>query len=96
MKCIEADPTGQTNCLFQNKIIDGQIEDKIYLRKTIEAHTGRKILKSQLIFKFDPLNPTSFHTYIDNVPNLVVIVRVHNQYLLAGYSEGSFYRNMVS
>jgi hypothetical protein len=55
-----------------------------------------RIKKTHLIFKFDLLNKTNLHQYIDRHENLVLIVEVYNGHLLAGYSEGSFYPKMAS
>jgi hypothetical protein len=52
---------------------------------------NRSILKTKLIYRFDPYNKVNFHNYIDNCSNLVVIVRTSCGYYLAGFTEDAFY-----
>ena len=39
-----------------------------------------------MIFKLDPLNPTNFHKYIDNIENLLVVVQTKNTIIGAFYA----------
>lgn len=48
------------------------------------------MVRSKLIYKFDPLNKTNFHQYIDQIPNILVIIKLQNGFLTAAYSEGAF------
>lgn len=45
-----------------------------------------KILKTRLIYAFDPNNKTNFHKYIDGKDNLVFIIRMLNGTYTAAYS----------
>jgi hypothetical protein len=60
------------------------------LKEAIENHMRLRIIKTKLIYRFDPLNKVNFHAYFDFKENLVVIARMENGYYIAGYSEGSF------
>jgi hypothetical protein len=42
------------------------------------------------------LNKTNFHRYIDNIPNIVVLIKTVTGWVVSGYSEGSFYPKMNS
>lgn len=52
---------------------------------------NRTIMKTKLVYKFDPFNKVNFHNYIDNCGNLAIIVRTTTGYYLAGFTESAFY-----
>ena len=54
------------------------------------------IKKTVLIYSFDPLNKINFHKYIDDHECLLVIVKMKNGALLAGFTEGPFVPKKVS
>ena len=47
---------------------------------------GRKILKSKIIYEFDCLNKTNFHNYIDEISDIVLIVKTKAGFIFAGYT----------
>ena len=49
-----------------------------------------KIIKSKLIYCFDPLNKVNFHRYIDSIDHLLVIIKTKYGAYTAAYSEGGF------
>lgn len=49
-----------------------------------------RIIRSRLIYKWDTLNKTNFHKYVDGIQNLVVIIKLANGNFLAAYTEDSF------
>lgn len=56
--------------------------------KVIEENTLKKIAKTKLLYRYDPQNPTNFHGYIDNNPNIVLLLKLKpNNYLIAGFTE---------
>jgi hypothetical protein len=48
-----------------------------------------KITQTKPVYRWDPLNKTNFHRYIDNRPNLLLIAKTVNGYIFAGFSESS-------
>jgi hypothetical protein len=42
------------------------------------------------LFKFDPLNKVNFHRYIDEIPNILVLVKLANGRMLACYTNQPF------
>jgi hypothetical protein len=40
----------------------------------------------QLLYRFDPLNTTNFHEYIDRRPNLLLILQLANGTIISGFS----------
>jgi hypothetical protein len=67
-----------TDLLFQNDVLEGRIELKQFLRKTIEEHMRCLIVRSRLIYRFDPLCKVNFHKYIDGKEQLVLIIKLGN------------------
>lgn len=49
---------------------------------------------SKLLCRLDPLNKTNFHRYIDNTPNLLMLVELKNGKILGGFSLTPFYKNV--
>lgn len=45
---------------------------------------------TKIIFKFDPLSKLNFHLYVDNHPNIVLLIKTKNQSLIAAFSEDPF------
>ena len=55
-----------------------------------QYHNNKQTLtKTKLIYKFDPLNPTNFHKYVDGIKNVLVIAETQNT-IIGGYYSGSF------
>ena len=51
----------------------------------------QEIVSTELLFAADALNPTSFHKYIDNVPDIVLIVCTESENYIGGFSESPFH-----
>lgn len=49
---------------------------------------GRNIVKTKLIYKYDPLNKVSFHSYIDGHESILVLVKTVNT-TIGGYYSGA-------
>lgn len=49
---------------------------------------GSKIAKSKLLYKFDPLNQTNVHKYIDDIQSLLCIIKTKCA-TIAGYYPGA-------
>ena len=47
-----------------------------------------------MLYRMDLLNPTNFHKYIDNRPNIILIVLLKNGYTIAAFSEEAFSEKM--
>ena len=45
-----------------------------------------RIKKTKLIYRFDLLNPTSFHEYVDGVFNMLMIVRTKANCIFGAFS----------
>jgi hypothetical protein len=48
------------------------------------------VLKSKLVYRYDPDNKLNFHHYIDRKENILLIVEMANGSMLAGFTEDSF------
>jgi hypothetical protein len=53
-------------------------------------------MMTSLIYRFDPLNTTNFHKYIDNHRNLCLLVRLKNYRVVAGFSVGAIIEGTAS
>lgn len=52
---------------------------------------NRSILKTKLIYRFEPLNKVNFHNYIDSCSNLVLIARTSSGNYVAAFTESPFF-----
>jgi hypothetical protein len=56
----------------------------------LENGVGKKIRATYPLYRFDKENQVSFHTYIDNKPQIVLIVKMKSGQIIAGYSQPPF------
>jgi hypothetical protein len=75
--------------LFNGDLLEDYVCYKELLKTEIEAFTHRKIYRTKLIYKFDPINKVNFHRYIDGYMNILLIVRTSSGHFLAGFSESA-------
>lgn len=81
---------------FVGDVLDGEDDYKEFLLQILEKRLRCKIAKTRLLYKYDPLNKTNWHRYIDNRDNLVLVVKLANGNAVAAWSEGPFYPRMTS
>jgi hypothetical protein len=48
------------------------------------------IKKTKLIFKLDKLSPGNPHEFIDNIPNIVLVIELTNKKVLAAFTQTAF------
>ena len=48
------------------------------------------IRKTQLIFKLDKLSPANPHEFIDNIPNIVLLIELTNKKVLGAFTQTAF------
>ena len=51
---------------------------------------GTKTFNSRLRYRFDPLNNTNFHNYIDYIPNLIIFIKLFNHTIVGGFTAHPF------
>lgn len=56
----------------------------------------KQIRKTDLLYRYDPLNKVGVHKYIDNFPNFVMLLKLQNGWICGGFSEGSLIPKAVS
>lgn len=78
-----------SNTFSDSSIAQAQNQKKWLLQKVCETIGGRSF-KTRLIYKFDSLNKTNFHRYIDDRPNIMLLVKLEN-----GYKIGSFCKTPI-
>ena len=72
--------------LFYGLILEGHLEHKVFIKEEIEKVRKAPIARTLMIFATDELNPNSFHKYIDDVPDIVLVIRTESGILLGAYS----------
>jgi hypothetical protein len=75
------------NFLFYGRVLEEHPEHKFAFKKEIEGLMNQEIVKTESIYTFDPHNATSFHTYIDSIPNIAVVTRTEANFFLGAFSE---------
>jgi len=71
---------------FTGEILEGEEFDKEYLTEVIQSRLQSRILSTKLIYRYDTLNKVNFHKYIDGKENLVVLVKLTNEYTLGAWT----------
>lgn len=77
---------------FDFDILTDHFEHKINLIRHIEDLKKEKLVKSKLLFRYDQLNPTNFHKYIDNRSNLLCLIKTAKGALIASFYSGEYLR----
>lgn len=72
--------------LFEGEVLHSVTYEKEFLKEQIEEYTGSSIQYTSLLYRFDPLNTTNCHKYIDNHRHICLIVKLRNNRVVAGYS----------
>lgn len=67
-------------------------EKEWLLSQVREQNGGGSRMSTRLLFRFDPLNSTNFHRYIDQKENLLLVVELQNGYKIGGYCRGALER----
>ena len=76
--------------LFQGNLLSEHETERKTLVRHIEQKAGSRIAKTRLVYAYDPLNPTNFHKYIDNLSGLALVVKTINSAFVAGFYSGNY------
>ena len=60
------------------------------MKESIEKNIRIRIKDSKMIYSYDPLNTTNIHRYIDLKEHIVLVIKLINNYCIAGYYQGAF------
>lgn len=63
---------------------------KGFLLEEIRKIKKLPIKKTKLIFKLDKLHPSNPHEFIDNIPNIVLLIELTNNKILAAFTQTAF------
>ena len=74
--------------LFVGQAFDENEYHKEILVRHIEEKGGKKISKTRLLYRFDPLNKTDFHEYIDGIEGIALVVKSKKGFLFGAYYSG--------
>ena len=73
--------------LFHGPLLKKQNEHKNFIVSQVQAIKQRPVSETVLLYRTDSLNGTSFHKYIDRVPDIVLIVKTRAGIVFGAYSE---------
>ena len=93
---VDCQAIQRNNSFFVGRIIDENEQNRNFLQNTIENHVRQTIRKTSLLYRMDSLNKNNIHRYVDNHPNLMLLLKLENGWICGGYSESSFYPKMIS
>ena len=71
---MEPSLVAHINRFFDTNLLEGRLDDKIKLVREMERIKGFNFCKAKLLFEYDQLNTNCFHKYIDEVPNILLII----------------------
>ena len=77
-------------CTFINQ------DNKTFLLEEIKKIKKLPIKKTKIIFKLDKLSPLNPHDYIDNIPNIVILIELTNKKVLGAFTQTAFSREDTS
>jgi hypothetical protein len=65
-------------------------ESKNFLLDEIKRIKKLPIKKTKLILKLDKLSPINPHEFVDNIPNIVLVIELANKKVLAAFTQAAF------
>ena len=68
-------------------------KEKGFIANILNNRYHNQVINSKLLCKLDPLNKTNIHKYIDNVPYLMILIKLKNGRILGGFSLSPFVKN---
>lgn len=72
--------------IFEGETLHNHKKEKEFLRASIEGYLGKSVSYTKLLYSFDLMNTVNYHKYIDEHPNICVVIRLKNLQLIAGFS----------
>jgi hypothetical protein len=76
---------------FNGHILNYSTRDYLeWFVTSLEDNVKRRIRSTKPLYRFDLKNKEPFHTYIDNIPFIVLVVKLWNGQIIAGYSKPAF------
>ena len=73
--------------LFAGKVLENHFEHKLFIKDEIQKLKKRPVTRTVQLFAADSLNPTNFHSYVDEVPDIMLVVKTESGLYLGGFSE---------
>lgn len=66
------------------------VEAKVFLLDEIKKIKKLSIKKTKLIFRLEKINPLNPHEFIDNIPNILILIELTNKKVLAAFTQLPF------
>ena len=73
---------------IENRLFPPFSSQKKFLIETLQEYMHQKVVQTRLLYSYDPLNFNNFHHYVDGYTHLVLIAKLMNGKMVAGYSAG--------
>ena len=73
--------------LFVGDVFENQEKEKTFLIEEIEKFNKKRILKTNFLYNYPTFAQNKFHEHIDKKPHFVVVIRLENDMIVAGYSQ---------
>lgn len=73
---------------FSDSVIlsNSNFSKKVFLVNSLTAFLGNNSFKTNLVYRYDPLNQANFHNYFDKKENLLLIVELSNGTVIGGFT----------
>lgn len=82
--------------LFTGEVLLEEEQSRLFLVETLQNLLKNIIVRTRLVCRMDPINPTNMHRYIDGLSNIVILIRTDIGQLIGAYSEGCFKSKAIS
>lgn len=79
--------------IFEGLVLHDHLNEKMFMKQSIEEYTSHDVLMTELLYRFDPLNKVNFHHYFDKHEHICLVVRLKNGRIVSGYSADAFASN---
>ena len=73
--------------LFMGEVLDNAPEEKDFLIQAIEKTKETTITRTRLLYSFPDFEKLNFHEFIDKKKNILVVIRLMNNMLIAAFTE---------
>lgn len=76
---------------FQGDVFDSEpYESLVWFVDQLEKNCEKRIKKTRLLYRKDDHSNVNFHVYFDNLEDIVLVIKLKNGMMLAGYSHPPF------
>lgn len=89
-KRYEIDVKRDFHRFLQLEILSRDLRAKQFIVETLERKYGWRVERTKPLFRFDELNKTNFHKYVDGYENILAVIQLSSGGLLACFTTTAF------